>query len=450
MRRLQIPYPGGKARLAKQIISFLPRRGRVFAFTGRGNLFWAAVEAGLQYEEWWLNDIATAPFFEAIKTHGHKVKVPPRSREEFEKQREAFKSGDPVATLLAPHLAYSGGLYESGVKGGSGCGDDDGGVTSTGYQQTIRECHRILHSTKAKITALDWTQLGLDTLTPDDVLICDPPYAFPLGRVKAYSDATVDYEQLVDVLLRARFKWVLCGYPHPLLHRLGAPLWAKNMQLLCVRIKAGQEERNECVWTNFTPEIEKSQKVLPPTVKEQIKAISNAASLSFKSLDEKIDDGLDVIAKDFSSLLPYLMEMHRRVSAPGRRTDLRKGAPAGLTWTAWVESKRHRLGRSLRTIQYLLQGKTDASQQRQTLIQARAHLRQEPDWSIPHTPMEVASEMARLVLEMRNKSQNARLKHRLELLAEHFLRITGQERGSDSIAPIEQTSRERTYTTLSM
>ena len=57
--------------------------------------------------------------FCAIRTHGHKIKVPPRSRQEFERQRDAFKRGDPIAILLAPHLAYSGGLYESGVKGGS-------------------------------------------------------------------------------------------------------------------------------------------------------------------------------------------------------------------------------------------------------------------------------------------------------------------------------------------
>jgi len=56
----KIPYPGGKTRLARRIISFLPREGRTYLepFAGRGNLFWAAVELGLRYERWWLNDIA--------------------------------------------------------------------------------------------------------------------------------------------------------------------------------------------------------------------------------------------------------------------------------------------------------------------------------------------------------------------------------------------------------
>ena len=357
----RIPYPGGKGRLAKQIVSFLPREGRTYLepFAGRGNLFWAAVEQGLQYERWWLNDIATAPFFDAIRTHGHEIKVPPRSREEFEKQRDAFMRGDPTAILLAPHLSYSGGLYESGVKGGSGRGDDGGGVSSTGFEKTLRECHRILHRTKAKITALDWTRLPLNSLSEDDVAVIDAPY--PHAQPKCYSDATVDFERLIDVLLKAKFKWVFCGYPHPALHRLGTPIWARDVQLLCVRIKAGQEDRNECVWANFNPEVSKTQRILPPSVRGQIKAISNAASLSYRALNEKIDDGLAIVARDWNALIPYLLEMQRRLSAPGKRTDLRKGAPVGLTWTTWVDSKRHMLGRSLRSVQRLLKGRTQAS-----------------------------------------------------------------------------------------
>src|ERR1035438_10911498 len=98
-----IAYPGGKARLANQIISFLPQQGRIYVepFAGRGNLFWAAVERGLKFRRWWLNDIATAPFFEAIKKLGDKIEVPPRSRAEFERYREAHKSGDLAGVLLS-------------------------------------------------------------------------------------------------------------------------------------------------------------------------------------------------------------------------------------------------------------------------------------------------------------------------------------------------------------
>jgi site-specific DNA-methyltransferase (adenine-specific) len=109
---------------------------------------------------------------------------------------------------------------------------------------------------------------------------------------------------------------------------------------------------------NFEPAFNKAQSVLPSG---HIKAISNAASLSFRHLNEKIDGGLAIVAKDWNAVIPYLMEMQRRLSAPGKRTDLRKGAPPGLTWTVWVDSKRHILGRSLRSVQRLLQGRTQAS-----------------------------------------------------------------------------------------
>jgi hypothetical protein len=357
----------------------------------------------------------------------------------------AYRTGDPTAALLAPHLSFSGGLYESGCKGGSGDGDDGGGVSCSGYQRTIRECHKIITRTQPKITALDWRQLGLEKLTEEDVVLVDAPY--PVARVKSYSDHTVNYEKLVDVLLKAKFKWLFCGYPHPLLHRLGSPIWAKDMELLCVRIKAGSEARNECLWANYSPEVDEGRRLLPPSVRGQIRSIADAASLSFSALDAKIDHGLDVVAKDFSVLVPYLLEMNRRLSAPGRRSDLRKGAPADLSWTAWVETKRHKLGKSLRTIQYLLKGQTKASTERQLLLaQRNASLRSEPDLTIPDTPMGIAAEMAGLVLEMRDNRRKAGVrKQRLELLAEHFLRITGGRQERDSIVRLNESKGKPAY-----
>jgi site-specific DNA-adenine methylase len=81
---ISIPYPGGKSRLARTIVSFLPVRGRTFVepFAGKGNVFWTAASQGLKFREWWLNDIATSRFFKAVKQAGHKLTVPTRSRRE--------------------------------------------------------------------------------------------------------------------------------------------------------------------------------------------------------------------------------------------------------------------------------------------------------------------------------------------------------------------------------
>jgi len=322
-----------------------------------------------------------------------------------------------------------------------------GGVTSRGFENTLRKCYHIFRRTEPKITDLDWRQLGLEKLSSDDIVVCDPPY--PAAQTKCYSHETVDYDALVDVLLGARFRWILCGYPHPLLHRLGEPIWARDMDLLCVRMKNGKEQRNECVWANFAPAASKSRLVLPPTVRGQIRSIADATSLSFRALDARIDSGLEQVAKDFTKLVPYLLEMHRRLSAPGKRMDLRQGAPMGLTWTEWVESKRHKLGRGLRSIQYLLKGRTESSLRRQTLVDARSNLannlRSVTTQVPPDTPLEIGTAMSHLVLDMRSNGGNTPAnKRKLECLAQQFLRTVKGGQGSRS--KFDQVALESKYT----
>jgi hypothetical protein len=89
-------------------------------------------------------------------------------------------------------------------------------------------------------------------------------------------------------------------------------------------------------------------------------------------------------------------------------------------------------------------------QSSEIIAQRNARLRHEPDSTIPETPMEIATEMARLVLEMRDSSRNEkRRQQRLEMLAEHFLRITGQEE-SDSIDGVEIGNRRPGGVALTM
>jgi hypothetical protein len=49
--------------------------------------------------------------------------------------------------------------------------------------------------------------------------------------VRSYTEATIDYAELVDTLLTAKFRWFLCGYVHPALQRLGNPSWAMPLDL---------------------------------------------------------------------------------------------------------------------------------------------------------------------------------------------------------------------------
>jgi site-specific DNA-adenine methylase len=422
-----IPYPGGKARLSKTICSFAPQSGLTYCepFAGRGNVFWTAARL-LKYRRWWLNDTRTAPFFEALRRVGDQIEVPYRTRDDANGTKELYRRyrGDDSdeAILLEPFLTYSGSGYYGGGPRGSGAG-----AGSERYTRAMRDCHRIMHDVGPVVTGWDWTKV-VARLGPHDFAYIDPPYL--TSRTRTYSEDDIDHDRLVWVLKRAKFRWILSQYLHPVyLSGLGDPFWSREMDLF---VAAGHETRTECMWRNFSvagdTTTRHARSGLAVSTRSKLRSFSEAASLSFSDLNKTIDQGLEKIAKDWTALVPYLLEMNRRLSAPGRRNDLRKGAPSDLTWTAWVESKRDKLGRSLRSVQRLLSGKTEASKERQA--QPRASLAQgSPDGSeIPGTPMEIASEMARLILQGRDESQNSRLTGRLELLAQQFLSITGQVR----------------------
>jgi hypothetical protein len=84
-------------------------------FAGRGNVFWAAASSQLGFQQWALNDIRTAPFFETVRDIGDTVEVPEKSCVEYSRQREAFRRGDPKAILLEPYFTFSGDGYPTPV-----------------------------------------------------------------------------------------------------------------------------------------------------------------------------------------------------------------------------------------------------------------------------------------------------------------------------------------------
>jgi len=121
-----------------------------------------------------------------------------------------------------------------------------GGPTQAGYQNTIRRCHRLLLQIRPLITSLDWSETVRD-LTGDDFAYFDPPYID--ANVGSYEPADINPDQLVAVLERATFRWVLSEYAHDLyLSRLGQPFHTAEMRL---QGAAGQGRAVECLWRNF-------------------------------------------------------------------------------------------------------------------------------------------------------------------------------------------------------
>ena len=242
----RFPYPGGKAMLAMTIVSFLPATGNTFAdvFAGRGNVYFAAAST-LQYSNWVVNDIRTAPFFESLKAVGNTVEVPERTRDNAYQTKNDYRKyrneDSHTARILEPFLTYSGAGYHTAGPRGAG-----GGPGAPYYRKVCSEAWSILNSTNTLITSLDYLKV-LATLNNDDVAFVDPPYDG--YDTNAYSDDDIDHRQLVKALQAAPYRWILSEYRNDLyVGAFGEPFWSKDVHRSC-NPEGGR--RVECMWKNF-------------------------------------------------------------------------------------------------------------------------------------------------------------------------------------------------------
>ena len=232
---------GGKQKLAPEIVELLPKRGRCFfdLFAGRGNFTLAAMEAGLEFDQWVLNDIRTANFFRALSSHGGTLVVPEKTPAEFARLKQLAMQGDPEAILLAPFFTYDGAGFEfAGLSTKGGC------QTPQSYQDRVRRAQSLLSSRNVVITDLDWREcLDKFTVGVHDVVIADPPYMGVDMRAYRYDD--ICPEELIDVLRKATCNWILCEFRQPLLVAdFGEPI-------LTTPSGYGTDKRVTCVWTNI-------------------------------------------------------------------------------------------------------------------------------------------------------------------------------------------------------
>jgi site-specific DNA-adenine methylase len=192
-----------------------------------------------------LNDIRTAPFFRALATYGRSVAVPPRSHEEFVRQKAAFALGDPAAILLGPYFSFNGGFYDKGER------QDKGSITGPSYEARLRMSHAIMTLTQPEVTAFDWKQVVAD-LGRNDFVYFDPPYADCKVGTR-YRANDIDHDELVEELQKAPYKCLLSEYEHPIYFRLGKPFWRKEVQLRTTNLRddGGKGRRVECPWRNY-------------------------------------------------------------------------------------------------------------------------------------------------------------------------------------------------------
>lgn len=303
------PYPGGKASLSSEIIKYIPQKGRKFidVFGGRGNIILRAIHEDFDYEQWVVNDILTAPFFRAIKSHGDTFVAGEKVQEEYDRCAESKQQGDAYALLMEPWLCYNGGTYEAnGMRGLGG-----GKRSPKSHTQHIRMAHKLLCEKNVKVTALDWLDcLKVEELTSDDFVIVDMPY---IGSdAGAYSAESVCPTEVIEHLQNAPFRWAFCEYDQPLYFAtLGEPVFKKEVQLRACMLRHIREKRTECLWVgggkaNFVT-VTKSPCVnygclSDAQLLEEIRRCVEGVSVRRNQMTREMRDGL----------LPALLELKKR------------------------------------------------------------------------------------------------------------------------------------------
>src|SRR5208282_2154988 len=253
-------YQGGKGKLAKRIIRLLPPSGKRFIepFAGRGNVYFRVAQC-LDYKEFWLNDHYMFRFFAALQhsmDDGIEWTVPDRhqidkefydflklkAKERSEKENPQLGTSYdrryrpttlpdgtkawaveqyPPLFVIECFLSRDGGTYKTGMRDP----DDRKSVSKEGFMKGVRLASEIMKRTKPRITYYDYKHVLLEC-RPDDVVYLDPPYKD--RKVTAYPNNTLNHGEMVEILLRARFQWMLSEYEHkiymPLTEKFGEPL----------------------------------------------------------------------------------------------------------------------------------------------------------------------------------------------------------------------------------
>ena len=240
------PWPGGKSGLSRKIIECVPKKGRMFVDIcgGRGNITFRAIHEGLDYQDWILNDILTAPFFRAIRDHGDKFKAAEKSQAEFDRCAQLAKNSDPYAILMESHLCYNGGTYVANKMRGDG----GGRRTAESHTLNVRLAQKYLLDKKVRITQKDWRDcLDAEKLGPDDIVLIDWPYLN--CNVGAFSAESICPTEAIECLQKALCNWVLTEYYQPLLvAAFGEPVFKQEVQLRSCDVQRTRERRTECIW----------------------------------------------------------------------------------------------------------------------------------------------------------------------------------------------------------
>lgn len=270
-----IPYPGGKARLAQQIIKYFPPH-RVYAepFAGGASVFFTKPPSEIEV----LNDIDHTIInlyrvlqdpqkFEELR---HRLTYTPYSRAEFVRARrmllnpEGYSDVDLAwAKLVAVSYGFAG-KYDHDSSWGRSIESSLPDRQTRRLERLAKYHERIRHAYLDCTDAIDFIKYWD---TKDTLFYLDPPYVLDTRKEKQLYAHELDDEyhsRLADVLLGIRGKAVLSGYDNPIYDRLLECGWRKvRLETACcmfgITRRGGDPDqkpksrpkRVECLWMNF-------------------------------------------------------------------------------------------------------------------------------------------------------------------------------------------------------
>lgn len=253
--KISYQYPGAKSRWVKYITAALPNQAPVFldAFAGKGNVGLNVLASQTKdYAKVVFNDLRTAPFFEAVRTLGDNLRLPPTSefRDIILRGRRGELDGDPYYEAIEPWVTFSGGGWSAGAR------PLNRGLNEKYYRASLRNTRDILIKHNVIITSLDY-QAACADLGPDDIAYLDPPYR--KSKVHGYKKQDLDHDELVRFLLRAKFKWLLSEYDHDQFYsnKLGPPFWTRGIYHGQNTFDENGKAKHiptvkmECMWRNY-------------------------------------------------------------------------------------------------------------------------------------------------------------------------------------------------------
>jgi 16S rRNA G966 N2-methylase RsmD len=332
-RAIGFRHIGAKYLLSPDILRFLPKTGRKFVdvFAGRGNVTFAAIHRGFEYDEWILNDIRQFRFFEALREYGDKIVVRPKAAYDLHDLRTRAIQHDPEALILEPFMTWNGCGYEAGGSSLNKCG---GSQSPENFQERVRHAHKLLNSGNIRISNLDWMEcLKREGVGNGDAVFFDPPY-IGANLQTGYTPEDICPNELIAELRCAEYRWALTEYEQPIyVQALGEPVFRKNVQQRAdnIAVTGGQDRRIECIWAS--DKLKQGVTVTVEPVPEDRTDVYYR-KLPLESLLAEIKKGVELVSfhrvqmqrEMRVRLLPALIELKKRTlrKKPGYYETLKK------------------------------------------------------------------------------------------------------------------------------